>query len=220
MGAMVTGIAGAVIGGGLSYMGQRDANRANVGMSREQMQWEERMSNTAMQRRVADLKAAGLNPMLSYQNSASTPSYSPARVESTTAELGRGISSAAGAIGQQQLLKAQVSNTEAATRKMNAEASIAEASVPHSAANAANTARSIELAAQKLGSEADRAINETDMSFTDAEMKRQMFDIIIEYNRLVNQAKALEIPEKEALAEFYKKIPEAKWMLILKQMLK
>lgn len=59
---------------------QRDANQVNLQSAREQMMFQERMSNTSHQRQVRDLKAAGLNPVLSSNSGASVPSGAMATI--------------------------------------------------------------------------------------------------------------------------------------------
>lgn len=112
---------GSAVGGIGSYMGQESANQANAAMAGKQMDFQERMRKTQYQTAVEDMKAAGLNPMLAYQQGgAGNQAGASAQMQSS---LGAGVASTAEHLGkyqdlrnqsvQEQLINSQIDNTNA-----------------------------------------------------------------------------------------------------------
>ena len=175
------GLVSGVLGIGSTFLGNHSAKE----QAQDNTAWQERMSNTAVQRRVTDLKAAGMNPLLAV-GSASSGASTPA---GSTADIKHFDPSSLQALASARLVNAQAKaqEQENALSDVRAEKLKLENKLLSSNILSSNFVDEL-TKAQTLNQKADLLLKESqkkglDMSFEQAKRNVQLLDIDLDLKR-------------------------------------
>lgn len=153
-------LATALVSGLGGYLGTTSTNSANAEQAQINRDFQQQNSNTAYQRAVKDMKAAGLNPMLAYsQGGASVPSGSTAVMQNaveTGLSSARATSDTMSRVGQRSI---QNQNIASSTDVNKANAAKTKVDTLVSVANV----KKIEADTKASNANALRALADTDL---------------------------------------------------------
>lgn len=217
----VAALGGSLLSGILSSNAQEDANEKNLQLGREQMSFQERMSGTAYQRAMNDMKKAGLNPMLASQvGGATTPSGAMPQVQNKVAA---GVGSATQAMqtmqaaqqikqskAQEDELRSTIDKIRSETLDRNLNTAVRAAQVEKDKGAAASArAQASKTTEEILGSRYDSQGKQ--MAYRanrgDEELKGTGWEADVAKRKAEAQSKKYGLSQDKAESEFY----SSKW---------
>jgi len=114
-----------LLGGLFGFFGQRSANEMNMQISQKQMDFQERMSNSAIRRQQQDMKEAGINPLLAGMQGGAGAGPGASIAAQNPVPEGSMQAAVSSALDARRIM-ADVENVEADTKIKKAEGVVAE----------------------------------------------------------------------------------------------
>lgn len=216
---MPIGVGAAMLGSAiLGSVGSFLQNREQKDLSREQMDFQERMSSTSYQRGVKDMMAAGLNPMLAYsQGGASAPMGAMPQVQNV---LGAGVSSAAQGLQMVSAIQ-QMAKSEADIKLVEAQAKRTASETLDNSVHTSQAAANLDLTRGQKGlidEQTLRAAEDTLSAYYGRLSARETFESAKKEGSFEADARArrhraellgLDVPRAKAEEDFWKKAQSA-----------
>lgn len=201
----VKSVGKALVGSGaLDVAGGILTNLSNRGLAKEQMQFQERMRSTSHQTEVADLLAAGLNPVLS---AGGRGADSPSGAMATMANPAEGLSNK---ILARQQAKNQAFISKAAINKSNSEVALNDSQSQVNAMNALKIAADTnvsEATKRKLEKEINKIVAEINLTKSKTNLSNQQYQILEnQMQKLAKINQMYKVPGLSNILAFFKEV--------------
>lgn len=189
----------------------------NAEEAKKNRQFQERMSNTEIQRRKADLVAAGFNPIMAVGSLGGASSPSGSQASSSAQGSPPGFSNA---VQLSQMNAAQIELLKAQADKARSEAQVARDQLPHSAQTASLNVEKLDAETSKVANDVRKQLVDIEVAELSRDQLKALQPLVLEAQRIANEAARLGLSEARAMSQFFEAAGGAsKWAELVRMVL-